>query len=152
MPGREPGQRAHGERITARYPVAIPAVVRQIGEERYRMWLFYLAVVSLALGDGGACIFQTVATRHIKKEPHVTTVRPNDGDLPDLAGNPAPPRPRRRRRLRRVVAALGVLLLISAAGVVVFVRSTPFGASPSATVLSARPISSASVAPTPGGS
>ncbi len=42
---------------------------RQIGEERYRMWLFYLAGVSLALGDGhgGACIFQTVATRHIKK-------------------------------------------------------------------------------------
>ena len=38
--------------------------VRQVGEEKYRMWLLYLAGVSLALGDGSACIFQTVATRH----------------------------------------------------------------------------------------
>jgi cyclopropane-fatty-acyl-phospholipid synthase len=31
------------------------------------MWLLYLAGVALTLGDGGACIFQTVATRHIRK-------------------------------------------------------------------------------------
>jgi cyclopropane-fatty-acyl-phospholipid synthase len=41
--------------------------IAQIGSERYRMWLFYLAGVSLALGDGSACIFQTVATRHKAK-------------------------------------------------------------------------------------
>ncbi len=55
------------EHWTRRLEARKDEAIRQIGEERYRMWLFYLAGVSLALGDGGACIFQTVATRHIKK-------------------------------------------------------------------------------------
>ena len=38
------------------------AAIQQVGSERYRMWLLYLAGVSLALGDGSACIFQTVAS------------------------------------------------------------------------------------------
>jgi cyclopropane-fatty-acyl-phospholipid synthase len=48
------------QRLEARSDEAI----RLIGEERFRIWLLYLAGVGLALGDGGACIFQTVATRH----------------------------------------------------------------------------------------
>ena len=38
--------------------------IRQVGEEKFRMWQLYLAGVSLALESGSACIFQTVATRH----------------------------------------------------------------------------------------
>ncbi len=41
--------------------------IRHVGSEKYRMWILYLAGVSMALGDGSACIFQTVATRHAKK-------------------------------------------------------------------------------------
>ncbi|WP_437224142.1 class I SAM-dependent methyltransferase [Planctomicrobium sp. SH661] len=40
------------------------AAIDLIGEERYRIWVFYLAGVSLALGDGSACIFQTLGTKH----------------------------------------------------------------------------------------
>lgn len=41
--------------------------IEQVGEERYRMWLLYLAGVSIVLGDGSACIFQTVATNRSSK-------------------------------------------------------------------------------------
>jgi cyclopropane-fatty-acyl-phospholipid synthase len=41
--------------------------ISQIGEETYRMWLLYLAGVSIALGDGSACIFQTVATKRASR-------------------------------------------------------------------------------------
>lgn len=41
--------------------------IRQVGPEKYRMWTLYLAGVSLALGDGGARIYQTVATKHKAK-------------------------------------------------------------------------------------
>lgn len=41
--------------------------VRLIGEEKYRMWMLYLAGCVFALGDGGARIYQTVATRHARK-------------------------------------------------------------------------------------
>lgn len=41
--------------------------VRQIGEEKYRMWTLYLAGCVFALGDGGARIYQTVATKHKAK-------------------------------------------------------------------------------------
>ncbi len=41
--------------------------VKLIGEERYRMWVLYLAGVTFALGDGSARIYQTVATRHKAK-------------------------------------------------------------------------------------
>lgn len=40
-----------------------------VGEERYRMWIAYLAGVSFAFQDGSLCIFQTVATKHDKKGP-----------------------------------------------------------------------------------
>ncbi len=41
--------------------------IRLVGAERYRMWVLYLAGVCLALGDGSACIFQTVASRHASR-------------------------------------------------------------------------------------
>ena len=40
-----------------------------VGEERYRMWIAYLAGVSFAFQDGSLRIFQTVATKHDKKGP-----------------------------------------------------------------------------------
>jgi len=43
------------------------AAIKLIGEERYRMWVLYLAGVTFALGDGSARIYQTVATRHKAK-------------------------------------------------------------------------------------
>jgi cyclopropane-fatty-acyl-phospholipid synthase len=43
------------------------AAIEQVGEETYRMWLLYLAGVSIALADGSACIFQTVATKRTGK-------------------------------------------------------------------------------------
>ena len=43
------------------------AAIREVGEERYRMWVLYLAGVTFALGDGSARIYQTVATKHAKK-------------------------------------------------------------------------------------
>ncbi len=48
--------------------------IRHVGEERYRIWILYLAAVSMAIEDGGACIFQTVATRNASKG--VTTMPP----------------------------------------------------------------------------
>ncbi|MCA9133480.1 MAG: class I SAM-dependent methyltransferase [Planctomycetales bacterium] len=41
--------------------------VQLIGEEKYRMWLLYLAGVCLALSDGTARIFQTVASNRVGK-------------------------------------------------------------------------------------
>ena len=41
--------------------------IEMIGEERYRIWLLYLAGVSFALKDGSACIFQTIARKRGSK-------------------------------------------------------------------------------------
>lgn len=41
--------------------------IELIGEERYRMWIAYLAGVSFAFQDGSLRIFQTVATKHQRK-------------------------------------------------------------------------------------
>ncbi|QDV79992.1 SAM-dependent methyltransferase [Botrimarina mediterranea] len=41
--------------------------IRLVGAEKYRLWLAYLGGVSYSLGDGSACIFQTVATKHASK-------------------------------------------------------------------------------------
>jgi len=41
--------------------------IRQIGEEKYRMWALYLASCVLVLGEGNARIYQTVATKHQTK-------------------------------------------------------------------------------------
>jgi cyclopropane-fatty-acyl-phospholipid synthase len=38
--------------------------IRQVGIEKFRMWTLYLTGCVFALGDGGARIYQTVATAH----------------------------------------------------------------------------------------
>ena len=40
---------------------------RLVGKERFRLWLAYLGGVSLALGDGTACLFQAITTKHASK-------------------------------------------------------------------------------------
>lgn len=40
------------------------AAINQVGPERFRMWTLYLTGCVFALGDGGARIYQTVATNH----------------------------------------------------------------------------------------
>ncbi len=43
--------------------------IAHIGVEKYRMWLAYLAGVSVAFDDGTLLIYQTVATKHAAKGP-----------------------------------------------------------------------------------
>ncbi len=43
--------------------------IRMVGEEKYRMWLLYLGGVAMALQDGSARIFQTVATKQVQRGP-----------------------------------------------------------------------------------
>lgn len=38
--------------------------IRQVGEEKYRLWTLYLAACVFVLGEGNARIYQTVATKH----------------------------------------------------------------------------------------
>ena len=38
-----------------------------IGQERYRMWMLYLAAVSLTFAQGNLRIYQIVATKHKQK-------------------------------------------------------------------------------------
>lgn len=51
------------QRLEARRDEALALV----GEERYRLWIAYLAGVSFAFMDGSMGIFQTVATKHDRK-------------------------------------------------------------------------------------
>jgi cyclopropane-fatty-acyl-phospholipid synthase len=51
------------QRLSARRDEA----VRLVGEERYRLWVAYLAGVSFAFADGSLRIFQVVATKHAAK-------------------------------------------------------------------------------------
>lgn len=53
------------QRLSAREDEAIT----QVGRERYRLWVAYLAGVSFAFADGSLRIFQTVATKHKAKGP-----------------------------------------------------------------------------------
>lgn len=41
--------------------------IRLIGNEKYRLWLAYLGLVSFPFQDGSMCLFQTVATKHASK-------------------------------------------------------------------------------------
>lgn len=63
------------QRLVARSDEAI----RCVGRERYRMWIAYLAGVSLAFADGSLRIYQTVATKHAAKGP--STMPPTRADL-----------------------------------------------------------------------
>jgi cyclopropane-fatty-acyl-phospholipid synthase len=63
------------QRLAARSDEAIQLV----GPERYRMWLAYLAGVSVGFADGSLRIYQTVATKHKSKGP--SGLPPTRGDL-----------------------------------------------------------------------
>jgi cyclopropane-fatty-acyl-phospholipid synthase len=41
--------------------------IRQVGQERYRMWVLYLAAVSLGFEDGPMRLYQVVASKHKAK-------------------------------------------------------------------------------------
>ena len=43
------------------------SAIAQVGAEKVRIWLLYLAGVSLALSDGALRIYQTVAVKHKAK-------------------------------------------------------------------------------------
>ena len=43
--------------------------IAQVGPEKYRMWIAYLAGVSFAFNDGSLRIYQTIATKHKSKGP-----------------------------------------------------------------------------------
>ena len=43
--------------------------IRAVGSERYRLWIAYLAGVSLAFADGSLRIYQTLASKHRAKGP-----------------------------------------------------------------------------------
>ncbi len=53
--------------------------VRLVGSERCRLWLAYLAGVSLAFADGSLRIYQTVASKHASKGP--SAMPPTRADL-----------------------------------------------------------------------
>ncbi len=65
------GWREHYARTTMLWCQRLSAsreeAIRLVGEEKYRMWILYLAGVSFAFRDGSIRIFQTVATRHASK-------------------------------------------------------------------------------------
>ncbi len=71
------------------------AAIRQIGEEKYRMWMLYLTGCVFALGDGGARIYQTVATRHASRGlSGMPCTREHLYHAPDAAVVPFQPRHR----------------------------------------------------------
>jgi cyclopropane-fatty-acyl-phospholipid synthase len=41
--------------------------IEMVGEERYRLWVLYLAGVSFAIQDGSACIYQTIGRKRGSK-------------------------------------------------------------------------------------
>ena len=43
------------------------AAIEQVGIKKYRLWVLYLAGCVFALGDGGARIYQTVASKHASR-------------------------------------------------------------------------------------
>ncbi len=55
--------------------------IADVGEERFRLWIAYLAGVSFAFQDGSLRIFQTVATKHGRKGP--STLPPGRAHLYD---------------------------------------------------------------------
>lgn len=77
--------------------------IDMIGSERYRMWQLYLVGCTFALGDGGARIYQTVATKQASRglsgmpctREHLYRDRLNC-DTPNREFSPADERPLRK--------------------------------------------------------
>jgi len=67
------GWREHYARTTRLWCLRLETnrkeAIELVGEERFRMWIAYLAGVSFAFQDGSLRIFQTVATKHGRKGP-----------------------------------------------------------------------------------
>ena len=59
------------ERLTANKDEAI----RYVGEEKYRIWVAYLAGVSLAFSRGTLRLFQTLASKSAKRTPVLPPTR-----------------------------------------------------------------------------
>jgi cyclopropane-fatty-acyl-phospholipid synthase len=59
------------------------AAIEEVGEQRFRMWLAYLAGVSFGFTDGSLRLFQAVATKHRAKGP--SGMPPTRADLYDRA-------------------------------------------------------------------
>ncbi|AGK58002.1 Cyclopropane-fatty-acyl-phospholipid synthase [Hyphomicrobium denitrificans 1NES1] len=59
------------ERLTARKDEAI----RYVGEEKYRIWVAYLAGVSLGFSRGSLRLFQTLASKSAKRPPPLPPTR-----------------------------------------------------------------------------
>jgi cyclopropane-fatty-acyl-phospholipid synthase len=59
------------ERLTARKDEAI----RYVGEEKYRIWVAYLAGVSIGFSRGSLRIFQTLASKSAKRPPPLPPTR-----------------------------------------------------------------------------
>ena len=59
------------ERLTANRDEAI----RHVGEEKYRIWVAYLAGVSLSFSRGTLRLFQTLASKSAKRPPHLPPTR-----------------------------------------------------------------------------
>ena len=55
------------------------SAIAQVGAEKYRIWLLYLAGASLALSDGALRIYQTVAVKH--KAKGLSGLPPTRADL-----------------------------------------------------------------------
>jgi cyclopropane-fatty-acyl-phospholipid synthase len=59
------------ERLTARKDEAIG----HVGEEKYRIWVAYLAGVSLGFSRGSLRLFQTLASKSAKRPPPLPPTR-----------------------------------------------------------------------------
>jgi cyclopropane-fatty-acyl-phospholipid synthase len=77
------GWREHYARTTELWSQRLEArreeAIEHVGEDRYRMWVAYLAAVSVSFTDGSLRIFQTVATKH--KAKGVSGMPPTREDL-----------------------------------------------------------------------
>ena len=77
------GWREHYMRTTAHWCRRLTEnreeAIRQVGAERYRLWVAYLAGVSFSFSDGALQIFQVVASKHSAKG--VSELPPTRADL-----------------------------------------------------------------------
>jgi cyclopropane-fatty-acyl-phospholipid synthase len=77
------GWREHYMQTTAHWCRRLTAnreeAIRQVGAERYRLWVAYLAGVSFAFRDGSLQIFQVVSSKHSAKG--VSELPPTRADL-----------------------------------------------------------------------
>jgi cyclopropane-fatty-acyl-phospholipid synthase len=73
------GWREHYARTTRlwhdRLAANLEAVEREVGRDKARLWIAYLAVVSLAFANGTVGIFQTLASKRVRGPSRVPASR-----------------------------------------------------------------------------